>query len=86
MAAIFLRPQCIEIGMSSSATITNILNLDLIWGCGLAFIPACISIHVSSNVWDEITYPFPNLNSFTTEVLEWMSNFIQHLIMDKITN
>ena len=68
MAVILSRPQCIKIGMSSSATITNILNLDLIWGYGLTFIPACISIHVSSNVWDEITYPFPNFNSFTTEV------------------
>ena len=36
-------------------------------------------------VWDEITYPFPNFNGFTVEVWEWVSNFIQHFIMDVIT-
>ena len=28
----------------------------------------------------EITYPFPNFNSCTIEVWEWISNFIPHLI------
>ena len=35
-------------------------------------------------VWDEITDPFPNFNGCTIEVLEWISNFIRHFIMDVI--
>ena len=31
-------------------------------------------------MWDEITYPFPNLNGTTVEVLEWVSNFVPHFI------
>ena len=38
-----------------------------------------------SNVWDEITYPFPNFNGGTVEVCDWMIYFISHLIMDAIT-
>ena len=29
-------------------------------------------------MYDEITYPSPNFNSFTIEVSEWISNFILH--------
>ena len=29
-------------------------------------------------MWDAITYPFPNFNSYTVEVWEWISNFIPH--------
>ena len=35
-----------------------------------------------SNVWDEITYTFPNS---TVEVREWTIDFIQHFIVDVIT-
>ena len=44
-----------------------------------------ISNHVPSEVWDEITYPFPNFNSATVEVWGWISNFIPHFIMGVIT-
>ena len=37
-------------------------------------------------VWDEMTYPFPNFNGCTVEVLEWISNFIPHIILDVITH
>ena len=37
-----------------------------------------------SNVWDEITYPFPNFNGATVEVCEWKSNSIPHYIKDVI--
>ena len=30
------------------------------------------------NAWDEITHPLPNLNGYTVEVCEWISNFIPH--------
>ena len=43
-----------------------------------------ISNHMSSNVWDENTYPFPNVNGATVEVFEWITNFTSHIIMDVI--
>ena len=44
-----------------------------------------ISNHMHTQVWDEITYPFPNFNGCTVEVWEWISNFIPHFIMRLIT-
>ena len=35
-------------------------------------------------MWDKITYPFPNFNSFPVEVWKWISNFIPHIILDAI--
>ena len=29
-------------------------------------------------MWDEITYPFPNFNGATVEVLEWINDFIPY--------
>ena len=37
---------------------------------GLTLTPAWISHHMSSKVWDEITYPFLNFNGATAEVYE----------------
>ena len=37
---------------------------------GLSLIPVWMSDHIYSKVWDEITYPFPNFNGCTIEVLE----------------
>ena len=48
----------------------------------LSLIPAWISNHMPSKVCDRITYPFPNFNSCTIEVLEWMNNFIPHISVD----
>ena len=42
-------------------------------------------VHLPSKVWDEITYPLQNLNGEAVEVLEWISNFTPHFIMDVIT-
>ena len=36
--------------------------------------------YIHYNVWDEITYSFPNFNGATVEVWEWMSNVIPHFI------
>ena len=47
----------------------------------LTCIPAWISGHMPSKVWDEIIYPFPNFNGCTVEVWEWISNFIPHFMM-----
>ena len=52
---------------------------------GLTLIPAWISNHMPSKVWDEITCPFPNFSGTAVEVWEWRSNFIPHLVMDVIT-
>ena len=46
--------------------------------------PAWISNHLHGKVWDEINYPFLNFNGYTVEVKEWISDFIQHFIMDVI--
>ena len=34
--------------------------------------------------WNEISYPFPNVNSETVEVYEWLGNFIPPIKMDVI--
>ena len=49
---------------------------------GLTSIRAWRSNHMPGTVWDEITYPFPNLIGYTVEVWEWINNFIAHFIMD----
>ena len=45
---------------------------------GLTIIPAWVNNYIHYKVWDELTYPFPNLNGTTVEVWEWISNFIPH--------
>ena len=52
---------------------------------GLILMRACISNHVTSKVWDEFTDPSQNFNNATSEVWEWISNFIPHFKMDVIT-
>ena len=37
-------------------------------------------------VWDEITYPFPNFKSASTEVGEWINNSIPHFTGHVITS
>ena len=46
---------------------------------GLTVILAWISNYIHCNVWDEINYPFTNVNGAIIEVWEWLSNFIPHL-------
>ena len=41
-------------------------------------IPGWISNYIHYNVWDEITYLFPNFSSATIEIWEWIRNFILH--------
>ena len=50
----------------------------------LTLISACISNYVHYNVWDEITYPFPNFNGGTVEVWEWISYFVPHFLLGMI--
>ena len=47
-------------------------------------IPAWVSNRMSSRVWVEVIYPFPNINGCTISVWKWISNFIPHFIMDVI--
>ena len=53
---------------------------------GFTLIPVWISNHMSNKMWDKITYPFPNFNGCRVEVVEWISNFIPHFIMEVITS
>ena len=48
-------------------------------------IPAWISNYNHYKVWDEITYAFPNLNSVTVEVCEWINNLISQFTGHVIT-
>ena len=50
---------------------------------GLTSTLARISTRNHSKLWDEITYPY--FNGTPDEVLEWISNFMSHLMMDAIT-
>ena len=54
-------------------------NQDPFYWHGLTSISAWVSNHMSNKLWDEVTYPFPNFNSCTVEVLEWIDNFIPHI-------
>ena len=47
---------------------------------GLPLIQAWIKNDAHYNVWDEITYPFPNFNGAAVDVWERISNFILHLL------
>ena len=44
-------------------------------------IPSWISNYMPSKVWHEITYPFPNLHCWTTEVWKWINVFIPNFTM-----
>ena len=64
-----------DIGYNNSAD--NIWLSDdsfATWGplCqhGLSLMPALIGNYIHYKVWDEITYPFPNINGTTVEVWE----------------
>ena len=48
-------------------------------------IPAWISNHMPSKLWDGIIHLFPNFNGCTVESYEWRSNHIPHCMMDVIT-
>ena len=37
------------------------------------------------NVWDEITYPFPNFKGSIVEVWELINNFTPHFMVSVIT-
>ena len=46
----------------------------------LTLIPASISNYSHDQLWDKITYPFPNFNGATVEVWEWISNSTHFLL------
>ena len=52
---------------------------------GLTLIPSWICNYIHYDVWDEITYPFPNFNGATIVVWEWMNNFIPHFTRHAIS-
>ena len=47
----------------------------------LTLIPAFISNHMLSEMWDDITYPFSNFNGCTIKVWEWII-LSSHTMMD----
>ena len=82
-------PTCLNISTEFNAMISNTFVQVCLtvkkccsWGhfnwYGLALILTCtcISNHMPSKVWKEITYSFPTFNGFIVEAWEWMNNFI----------
>ena len=59
--------------------------MGLFYWHGLTLIPAWISNHMPSKVWEEIIYPFPNFNGCIVEVWEEISNFVTHFSGHMIT-
>ena len=51
----------------------------------LILIAAWIGNYTHYKVWDEITYPFPDINDATAEVWEWIGSSIRHLTEHIIT-
>ena len=52
--------------------------LGPLWLTWINFNTAWISNDIHFDVWDEITYPFPNFNDGTVEVWECINNFIPY--------
>ena len=50
-----------------------------------ALIPTWRSNDMPHKVWDEITYPFPNVNGTTVEFWVWIRNFIPHFTSHLVT-
>ena len=67
--------RCREIPRYLGIFLSTWINCNLSW----------IGDHMPSKLWDEITYPFPNLNSCAVEVWKWINNDIPHFIMAVIT-
>ena len=53
---------------------------------GFTLIPPWIPNYIHYEVWNEITYPFPNFNGTTVEFWEWISNFIHNTSVKFETN
>ena len=60
-------------------------NTNIFYGHSLCWLRAWINDYMPSQMWDEITYPFPNFNCATVEVLGWISLFSSHFLMAVIT-
>ena len=60
-----------------------------VWGPfnkrGPTLTPAWIRKHIPSEVWNEITYSFPNFNGTIVEVWEWTSGFTPLIAIHVIT-
>ena len=57
-----------------------------IYSRGWTFMSAWKNNHMLNKVWDEITYPFLNVNGSAVEICEWKSNSRTHYIMDVFTH
>ena len=61
------------------------IHLGPLFQQGLTVIRAWIRYHMLSKMWDEVIYPFPNINCFTVEVWEEIKDVVPHFMMDGIT-
>ena len=60
--------KALKLLQSSTKLETSYMTWAHFYWHGLTLIPACISNHMPSKVWDGITYPFLNFNGCTVEV------------------
>ena len=58
---------------------------DLQWSSVIDIVFTYLVTYITSRVWYEIIYPFPNFNGCTVEIWEYISFFIPYLINDVIT-
>ena len=72
-------PQGYITGTGATIPLPVTVSIKLSWGpfyYGVTLIMVWISNHMYSNVWAEITYPFPNFNGAAGEYWEWTSKLI----------
>ena len=50
---------------------------------GLILLPTWISNHILYDIWDEITYPFPNFNGWLRIylIIETHKNWLQYILL-----
>ena len=58
-----------------------LVSRDPFYQNGLFLIPAWISNHMPSKMWDEVTFPIPNFDGCIIEVLELINDFVPYFRM-----
>ena len=74
----FVVPCCVELIMLS--WVTEVWTIS-----SITLTPVWISKYIHYKMWDEITYPFPNLISAIVDVWEWIINFVTHSTTNVLT-
>ena len=79
---LYIWPAC---GPAVSINMPFPMTRGLFYQHVLTLIPMWISNYIHYELWDKITYPFPNFNCAAVEVWEWISNFMPYFTGHVIT-